>query len=73
LDLHVSSAAEQTAEAERLMALGAERVGWDSYPDDPDFIVLADPDGPTWHPSTVARILAAEKRSAATESASAVA
>ena len=45
LDLHVSSAAEQTAEAARLMALGAERVGWDSYPDDPDFIVLADPDG----------------------------
>jgi len=45
LDLHVSSAAEQTAEAERLMAIGAERVDWDSYPDDPDFIVLADPDG----------------------------
>ena len=45
LDLHVSSAAEQTAEAARLMAIGAERVDWDSYPDDPDFIVLADPDG----------------------------
>jgi len=45
LDLHVSSAAEQTAEAERLIAIGAERVDWDSYPDDPDFIVLADPDG----------------------------
>ena len=45
LDLHVSSAAEQTAEAARLMAIGAERVSWDSYPDDPDFIVLADPDG----------------------------
>ena len=44
LDLHVSSAAEQTAEAERLIAIGAERVDWDSYPDDPDFIVLADPD-----------------------------
>ena len=27
------------------MAIGAERVDWDSYPDDPDFIVLADPDG----------------------------
>src|ERR1035437_6450530 len=26
LDLHVSTAAEQTAEAERLMAIGAERV-----------------------------------------------
>ena len=45
LDLHLSSAAKQTAEAERLMAIGAERVDWDSYPDDPDFIVLADPDG----------------------------
>jgi len=45
LYLHVSSAAEQTAEAERLLAIGAERVEWDSYPDDPDFIVLADPDG----------------------------
>lgn len=45
VDLHVSSATEQTAEAEHLMAIGAERVDWDSYPDDPDFIVLADPDG----------------------------
>jgi catechol 2,3-dioxygenase-like lactoylglutathione lyase family enzyme len=45
MDLHVSSAAEQTAEAERLMAIGAERVDWDSYPDDADVIVLADPDG----------------------------
>ena len=26
-------------------ALGARRVDWDSYPDDPDFVVLADPDG----------------------------
>jgi catechol 2,3-dioxygenase-like lactoylglutathione lyase family enzyme len=45
LDLHVTSVAEQAAEAERLVAIGAERVDWDSYPDDPDFIVLADPDG----------------------------
>jgi catechol 2,3-dioxygenase-like lactoylglutathione lyase family enzyme len=45
LDLHVSSAAEQSAEVARLMAIGAEVVSWDSYPDDPDFIVLADPDG----------------------------
>ena len=29
----------------RLLALGAERVGWDLYPEDPDFVVLADPDG----------------------------
>jgi catechol 2,3-dioxygenase-like lactoylglutathione lyase family enzyme len=45
LDLHVADAAEQEAETGRLVALGAERVDWDSYPDDPDFIVLADPDG----------------------------
>ena len=45
LDLHVADAAEQEAEAARLVALGATRVDWDSYPDDPDFVVLADPDG----------------------------
>jgi catechol 2,3-dioxygenase-like lactoylglutathione lyase family enzyme len=45
LDLHVSDAAEQAAEAARLVSLGAERVDWDSYPGDPDFVVLADPDG----------------------------
>ena len=45
LDLHVADAAEQDAEAERLVALGAARVDWDSYPEDPDFVVLADPDG----------------------------
>jgi catechol 2,3-dioxygenase-like lactoylglutathione lyase family enzyme len=45
LDLHVASLAEQLAEAERLVALGAERIDWDSYPDDPDFVVLADPEG----------------------------
>jgi catechol 2,3-dioxygenase-like lactoylglutathione lyase family enzyme len=45
LDLHVTSPAEQAAEADRLVALGARRVDWDSYPADPDFVVLADPDG----------------------------
>jgi catechol 2,3-dioxygenase-like lactoylglutathione lyase family enzyme len=44
-DLHVASAAEQEQEADRLISLGAVRVGWDSYPDDPDFIVLADTEG----------------------------
>jgi catechol 2,3-dioxygenase-like lactoylglutathione lyase family enzyme len=44
-DLHVTGVEEQEAEAERLVSLGARRVDWDSYPDDPDFIVLADPDG----------------------------
>jgi catechol 2,3-dioxygenase-like lactoylglutathione lyase family enzyme len=45
LDLHVNSAAEMAAETARLVSLGAERVDWDLYPDDPDFVVLADPDG----------------------------
>jgi catechol 2,3-dioxygenase-like lactoylglutathione lyase family enzyme len=45
LDLHVASAEEQEAEVARLIALGADRVDWDSYPDDPDFVVLADPEG----------------------------
>jgi catechol 2,3-dioxygenase-like lactoylglutathione lyase family enzyme len=45
LDLHVADVAEQESEAARLISLGAERVDWDRYPDDPDFVVLADPDG----------------------------
>ncbi len=45
LDLYAADAAEQLAEVERLVALGAQRVDWDLYPEDPDFIVLADPDG----------------------------
>ena len=45
LDLHVADAAEQESQAARLVSLGAERVDWDRYPDDPDFVVLADPDG----------------------------
>ncbi len=45
LDLHVADAEEQAAEADRLVALGARRVDWDSYPADPDFVVLADPAG----------------------------
>jgi len=44
-DLHVTGVTEQEAEADRLVSLGASRVDWDSYPDDPDFVVLADPDG----------------------------
>ncbi len=42
LDLYAS---DQEAEVERLLGLGAERVEWDLYPSDPDFVVLADPDG----------------------------
>ena len=44
LDLWADDAAEQQAEVDRLLALGATRVEWD-YPDDADFVVLADPDG----------------------------
>ncbi len=45
LDLVVDSAAEQSAEINRLVDLGAKRVDWDLYPPDPDFVVLADPEG----------------------------
>jgi catechol 2,3-dioxygenase-like lactoylglutathione lyase family enzyme len=45
LDLYAEDAAAQTAEVVRLVSLGAERVDWDLYPVDADFIVLADPDG----------------------------
>lgn len=45
LDLFVDTAAEQAAEIERLIGLGATRLDWDLYPPDPDFVVLADPDG----------------------------
>jgi catechol 2,3-dioxygenase-like lactoylglutathione lyase family enzyme len=45
VDLVVDSADEQAAEIDRLVELGARRVAWDSYPADPDFVVLADPDG----------------------------
>jgi catechol 2,3-dioxygenase-like lactoylglutathione lyase family enzyme len=45
LDLHVMSATEQAREVDRLVSLGATRVDWDRYPEDPDFVVLADPEG----------------------------
>ncbi len=45
LDLHAADADEQTAQVDRLVSLGASRVDWDSYPEDPDFVVLADPEG----------------------------
>jgi hypothetical protein len=51
---HVSSVAStgpildsghaKRAEVERLVSLGAKRVDW-NYPEDADFVVLADPDG----------------------------
>ena len=45
LDLVVADRAEQDAEVQRLVGLGATRVEWDAYPSDPDFIVLADTEG----------------------------
>jgi hypothetical protein len=45
LDLYADGEAEQTAQVERLVSLGAERVDWDSYPEKPDFVVLADTEG----------------------------
>ncbi|MFD7284710.1 VOC family protein [Streptomyces sp. NPDC059863] len=45
LDLYAGDAADQEAEVTRLISLGAERVDWDSYPEDADFVVLADPEG----------------------------
>jgi catechol 2,3-dioxygenase-like lactoylglutathione lyase family enzyme len=45
LDLLTDTTEEQEAEVERLVELGAVRVDWDLYPPNPDFIVLADPDG----------------------------
>lgn len=44
LDLY---ATDQSAEVERLTALGARRVAW-RYPDNADYVVLADPDGNTF-------------------------
>ncbi|MBT2414134.1 VOC family protein [Streptomyces sp. ISL-12] len=45
LDLFTDSAEEQRAEVQRLIGLGARAVDWDLYPPEPDFVVLADPDG----------------------------
>ena len=45
LDLYPGQGSGQAAEVERLVALGAERVEWDLYPEDPDFVVLADTEG----------------------------
>ena len=44
LDLY---AADRAAEVERLLGLGAQRVEW-RYPENADYIVLADPDGNTF-------------------------
>jgi predicted enzyme related to lactoylglutathione lyase len=38
-------AADQAAEVDRLKALGATDVDWDLYPENADFVVLADTEG----------------------------
>lgn len=45
IDLYAGDTADQAAEVERLIGLGATRVDWDLYPDNPDFVVLADTEG----------------------------
>jgi hypothetical protein len=45
LDLYAGDAADQAAEVERLVELGATRVDWPLYPPEPDFVVLADTEG----------------------------
>ena len=45
LDLYAGNAEDQAAEVERLLGLGASRVDWDLYPEDADFVVLADTEG----------------------------
>ncbi len=45
LDLWVDTEEEQLAEVKRLISLGATRVVWE-YPEDADFVVLADPRRP---------------------------
>ena len=45
LDLVAPDLSSRTTEVERLQHLGATVVDWDSYPPDPDFVVLADTEG----------------------------
>jgi catechol 2,3-dioxygenase-like lactoylglutathione lyase family enzyme len=45
LDLGVHGVAEQQAAADRVCALGGQRVEWDQWPDDPDFVVVQDTEG----------------------------
>lgn len=45
LDLYAGDAEDQAAEVERLVGLGATLVEWELYPEEPDFVVLADTEG----------------------------
>ncbi len=42
LDLYAD---DQTAEVQRLLALGATEVHWDKRPPDADYVIMADPEG----------------------------
>jgi len=42
LDLY---AADQAAEVQRLIGLGATEIHWDKRPADADYVILADPEG----------------------------
>jgi hypothetical protein len=42
LDLYTE---DQAGEVERLLALGATEVHWDKRPPEPDYVILADPEG----------------------------
>lgn len=44
IELWADNEKEQQAEVERLVSLGASRVEWE-YPEDADFVVLADTEG----------------------------
>jgi len=44
-DLYAGDEADQAAEVSRLIELGATMIDWELYPANPDFVVLADPDG----------------------------
>ncbi|ALE75988.1 glyoxalase [Pseudonocardia sp. EC080610-09] len=45
LDLLVDTTTEQDDEVRRLVELGATLPAWDGYPAEPDFVVIADPEG----------------------------
>lgn len=45
LDLYADDQADQAAQVERLIALGATKVDWDLFPANPDFVLLAGREG----------------------------
>ena len=45
LDLYTDNKADRDSQVERLISLGGSKVDWDLYPEDPDFVVMADTEG----------------------------